>query len=140
MDTEKRRDICIYFIALFTKRALKQSQSYSVAHPVPRSWFLILFSFFKRFYLFMKHRERDRDMGEGEVSSSRGGPCGTESQHPGIMPWAKGRRSTTEPLRHPLNYLQIKEPGLSRKMILALGQQIYKMNLELLMCQKVRKF
>ncbi|XP_077738769.1 cilia- and flagella-associated protein 299 isoform X3 [Canis aureus] len=46
-----------------------------------------------------KHTERGRDTGRGRSSSPWGARCGTQSQDPGIMTRAKGRRSTTEPPR-----------------------------------------
>ena len=48
----------------------------------------------------MREKERCRDTGR-ETGSLRGAWCGTQSQDHGITTWAKGRRSTTEPLRHP---------------------------------------
>ena len=42
---------------------------------------------------------------EGEAGSLQGARCGTRSQDPGIMPWAKGRRSTTEPPKCPNTHL-----------------------------------
>ena len=56
--------------------------------------------FLKRFYLFIheRHTERGRNTGR-EAGSLRGAQCGTWSQDPWIMTWAKGRWSTTEPPR-----------------------------------------
>ena len=52
--------------------------------------------FFLRFYVFMKDTEREAEIqAEGEVGSLQGGR--TASRDHRIMPWAKGRRSTTEP-------------------------------------------
>ena len=65
---------------------------------------------FKGFYLFIheKHREREADTKtEGEA----GARFRTRSQDPGSQPlWAKCRRSTTEPPRHPeiLYYIKIR--------------------------------
>ena len=49
-------------------------------------------------------RDRGRMAGtqaEGEAGSLQGAWCRTQSQGPGIMTWAKGRHSTTEPPREP---------------------------------------
>ena len=52
---------------------------------------------------------------EGKAGSLWGPLCGTQSQDPKITPWAKGRRSTTEPSRCPqrnlLRYLGFGVPG-----------------------------
>ena len=77
-----------------------------------------MFVFFFNFFflnLFMRHththtqreREREREaetQAEGEAGSMQGARCGTWSWVSRIMPWAKGRRSTTEPPRHPKIY------------------------------------
>ena len=42
---------------------------------------------------------------EGEAGSLRGARCGSWSQDPRIMPWAKGRRSTIESPRHPYKFV-----------------------------------
>ena len=55
------------------------------------SWF----SFFLKF-LFINERHREKEAGtqaEGEAEAW----CGTQSQDPGIMTWAKGRCLSTEP-------------------------------------------
>ena len=60
--------------------------------------------FFKRFYLFIHERHTQREAGtqvEEEADSLWGAWCGTQSQDPRIMTWAKGRCSTTEPPRCP---------------------------------------
>ena len=63
---------------------------------------LVIFFFFLRFYLFMRDTEKETEtQAEGEVGSLRGARRGTQSQDPGITPWAKGRRSTAEPPRGP---------------------------------------
>ena len=58
---------------------------------------VIIFFFKKRFYLFIheSHGERGRDTGRGEAGFMQGAWCGTQSQDPGIMTWAKGRCSAT---------------------------------------------
>ena len=63
------------------------------------SWVLFFLLFFKHFiYLFMRDAETEAEtQAEGEVGSLQGAQWGTQSQDPGITPWAKGRRSTTEP-------------------------------------------
>ena len=38
-----------------------------------------------------RHRQREKQAPCGEA------PCGTQSQDPGITPWAEGRHLTTEP-------------------------------------------
>ena len=47
--------------------------------------------FFLRFSLFIheKHRERGRDMAEGEADSMQGAPCGTRSCTPRSRPEPK---------------------------------------------------
>ena len=57
---------------------------------------------FLKIYLFMRDTERGAEtQAEGEVGSTQGAQCRTQSQDPGIMPWAKGRCPTTEPPRRP---------------------------------------
>ena len=59
-----------------------------------------IYLFLKRFiYLFMTdtHTERGRDTSRGEAGSMQGARCGTRSWVSRIMPWAEGRRQTTEP-------------------------------------------
>ena len=47
----------------------------------------------------MRDREREAEtQAEGEAGFSRGTRCGTRSWDSRTMPWAEGRRSTTEPL------------------------------------------
>ena len=60
--------------------------------------FLFIFCLlFKDFiYLFMREREAETQA-EGESGSMQGAQGRTRSRDPGIMPWAKGRRPTTEP-------------------------------------------
>ena len=51
----------------------------------------------------MKDTEREVEtQAEGEAGFPQGPRCRTRSQDPRIMPWAQGRRSTTEPPRCPL--------------------------------------
>ena len=69
--------------------------------PIVGIGFFFLFKFLKRFYLFIHERHRERDTGKGEADSMQGARYGTWSQDSRIMLWAKGRRSTTEPPRHP---------------------------------------
>ena len=57
---------------------------------------LNIFIFFKRFYLFMRDTEGEREkeaetQAEGEAGSMQGARCGTQSQNSRITPWAKGR-------------------------------------------------
>ena len=49
-----------------------------------------------------RHRERQRHRQRKKQAPCREAPCGTGSRNSRITPWAKGRHSTTEPLRHPL--------------------------------------
>ena len=50
----------------------------------------------------MRDTEREaKTQGEGEAGSMQEAQCGTRSWDPRITPWAKGRRSTTEPSRRP---------------------------------------
>ena len=68
-------------------------------------------SFFLRFYLFIhqRHTERGRDTAEGEADSPQEARwCRTWSRTPGIMPWDKGRCSTAELPRHPMNCIYLK--------------------------------
>ena len=46
---------------------------------------------FKRFYLFMREREREREA-VGEAGSMQEAQCGTKPRDPRITPGAKGRR------------------------------------------------
>ena len=65
--------------------------------------------FFKRFYLFMRDKQREAEtQAEGAAGSLQGAWCGTRSQDPGIMPWAEGRHLTTEPPRCPYNFISFK--------------------------------
>ena len=59
--------------------------------------------FFKDFiYLFMRDTETEAEtQAEGEAGSMWAAQRGTQSQDSRITPWAKGRRSTTEPPRCP---------------------------------------
>ena len=65
--------------------------------------FILRFLFLKDFtYLFMRDTEREAEtQAEGEAGSLQGAQRGTQSQDPGIMTWAKGRRSTAETPRWP---------------------------------------
>ena len=68
------------------------------------NWLKCVCVFFLRFYFFIHERHREREaetQAEGEAGSSQGARCGTWSQDSGNMPWAEGRRSTTEPPRRP---------------------------------------
>ena len=59
--------------------------------------FYFLFIFLKIFYLFIheRHTKRGRDIGRGRSRLPEGGAwCGTISQDPRIMTWAKGRHPT----------------------------------------------
>ena len=54
----------------------------------------------------MRDTERDRErvaetQAEGESGSMQGAQHGTQSRDSRIMPWAEGRRHTTEPPRDP---------------------------------------
>ena len=58
------------------------------------------------------HTQRERDaetQAEGEVDSMQGARRGTRSRDSRITPWAKGRRSTTEPPRDPNDHFKWKE-------------------------------
>ena len=50
-------------------------------------------------YSFIHSRQRGRHRQREKQASWQGAPCGTQSQDPGITPWAKG--SIAEPLRRP---------------------------------------
>ena len=87
----------------------------STAEPPRRPWSKTLYFYsFKNdcIYLFTRdterkgetQRERQRH-GEGEAGSPEGARCGTRSQDPRILPWAEGRRFTTEPPRRPVYFL-----------------------------------
>ena len=59
----------------------------------------LFFSFFLRFYLFMRDRERGAEtQAEGEAGSMQGAQHGTRSQVSRIRPWAEG---SAKPLSHP---------------------------------------
>ena len=50
----------------------------------------------------MRHTQTDTEtQAEEEAGFMQGARCGTPSQDSRIMPWAQGRRSTTEPPRDP---------------------------------------
>ena len=68
-------------------------------------------NFFKDFiYLFMRHRERGKDIGRRRSRlPGRGAWCGTWSQDPRIMLWAKGRCSTTGLPRCPTNNFKLRD-------------------------------
>ena len=71
----------------------------------PFCMFLLFIYIFEDFiYLFMRDTQRKAEtQAEGEAGSLRGAQCGIWSWDPRVMPWAEGRRSTTE---HPrLQYL-----------------------------------
>ena len=55
----------------------------------------------------MRDREAETHA-EREAGSMQGPGCGTRSLDPGIMTWAKGRRSTAEPLRCPKTVVLFK--------------------------------
>ena len=64
----------------------------------------LFFFFYLRLFicLFMRDTQKEAEtQAEGETGSLQGAWCGTRSHYPGITPWAKGRRSTTEPPRRP---------------------------------------
>ena len=68
----------------------------------------VLSIFFFNFYLFMivteRERERRRDTGRGRSRlHAPGARCGIRSWVSRIAPWAKGRRLTAAPPRHPYN-------------------------------------
>ena len=56
-------------------------------------------------HLFMRDtaREKAETQAEGEAGSMQGTWCGTRCLDSGITPWAKGRRSITEPPKRPLD-------------------------------------
>ena len=50
----------------------------------------------------MRDTQREAEtQAEEEAGSLQGAWCGTQSEDPGITPWAEGRWSTAEPPRHP---------------------------------------
>ena len=64
--------------------------------------------FFKILFIHERHTERGRHIGRGRSRLLRGARCGTRSQDPGLMLWAKGRHSAIESLRCP-EFVIIKE-------------------------------
>ena len=67
-------------------------------------------------------REREREA-ERKAGSMQGAGCRTQSQDSRIIPWAKGRCSTTEPPRHPLFFLQIElDPTVFEKVLFVPGR------------------
>ena len=93
--------------------------SIHVVQSSPGFWFLffityfilLLFSFFKRFYLFIheRHTERGRNI-EGEAGSMQGALSGTPSQVSRITPWAEGGAKLLNPKY--LDLSQTKTVGL----------------------------
>ena len=79
-----------------------------LSHPdAPKMTFLK-----KILFIHERHRERGGDIGRGRSRlHTRSAWCGTGSQDPGILTWAKGRCSTTEPPRHPLRMAILKDPS-----------------------------
>ena len=68
----------------------------------PQSIRVFFTFFFKILFIYSWETERETEtQAEGEAGSSQGAQCRTRSQNPGITPWAKDRRSTTEPPKHP---------------------------------------
>ena len=56
----------------------------------------------------MRDTQREAETyAKGKAGFSQGAWCGTQSQDPGIMPWAKGRCSPAEPPRRPLTVIII---------------------------------
>ena len=70
-------------------------------------------AFLKKFFLEILFIHSWETQAEGEAGSMQGAGCGTWSQDSSIMPWAKGRHSTTKPPRHPRKGL-LKITGLGR--------------------------
>ena len=56
-------------------------------------------------YLFTRDIERGRDIGSGRSRLCAGSLMWDSIPGPGIMPWAKGRRSTTEPPGAPDSFI-----------------------------------
>ena len=67
----------------------------------------ILLFFKKILFIYSWQTERSRDIDRGRSRSLQGAWCGTRSQDPEIMTWAKGRCSTTEPPRCPSNHFSM---------------------------------
>ena len=63
----------------------------------------LLLSFLKILFIHLRYKDtkREHKQREGQREMEEGAWCRTWSQDPGIMTWAKGRGSTTEPPRHP---------------------------------------
>ena len=66
------------------------------------------------FFPYPFERERVNRTGggakaEGEAGSTQRAQCGTRSRDSRIMPWAEGRRSTTEPPRDPAYLLILSQ-------------------------------
>ena len=118
---------CSSLLMLFPLRFLSSLPYTPIKHSGFNSnvtWPSIL-SFLKKIYLFIHERHRERKAEpetepEGEAGSMQGAWCGTPSQDHGIMPWAEGRCSTTEPPRHspvPLFYQLIASCSMLLKAI-----------------------
>ena len=72
-----------------------------------RNLFFYFYFFLKILFIYLweTHREAETQAEGGETGSMQGSRCGTRSQDPGIMPWAKGKYSTTESPRGPYSIL-----------------------------------
>ena len=72
--------------------------------PQTQSFFHINVTFFiKIWFIYSWGTQREAETQAEEDTGSLWGPwCGTRSQDPGIMTWAEGRCSTTEPSRCPI--------------------------------------
>ena len=58
--------------------------------------------FFFLMILFIHERHRRRDTGRGRSRLHAGSPTRTGFWDSGVMPWAEGRRSATEPMVPPV--------------------------------------
>ena len=67
-----------------------------------RLWLYFFLGIFKKDFIYSFMREAETQAEAGEAGSMQGARCGTPSREPGITPWAKGRCSIAEPLRHPI--------------------------------------
>ena len=81
------------------KRSKWQRTEWKNPHNHSQIFFVVVLKYLF-IYSWETQREAERQV-DGEAGSLWGARHGTRSQDPGIRPWAKGRRSTTEPPRRP---------------------------------------
>ena len=81
-------------------------------------YFYFIYLFLKTLFIHERHRERERERGREKSRFHAGSPM-TPSWDSRIMPWAKGRHLTAEPLRLPIRIV-------FNKIIIVVISRIYK--------------